>query len=151
MSISRNRLIQIKRPVCARRQAEPADSISVVEDGSWTTARAAFQSATQRPAVSLMMIKTAKSRRDVMGALLGRPQLAFDAVSRHPLGCSNHAWEVGLMVDSNEFARELSALIKRYIDGGCDPQTVADELTREANYVFGHYNLEIYFEKISNN
>ena len=55
------------------------------------------------------------------------------------------------MMDSNEFARELSALIKRYIDGGCDPQTVADELTRESNYVFGHYNLEIYFEKISNN
>jgi len=55
------------------------------------------------------------------------------------------------MEDTKEFARELAALIKRYIDGGCDPQTVADELTRESNYVFGHYNLEIYFEKISNN
>ena len=53
------------------------------------------------------------------------------------------------MVDSKEFAKELGALIKRYIDGGCDPQTVADELSREANYVFGHYNLEIYLEKMS--
>lgn len=32
---------------------------------------------------------------------------------------------------------------------GCDPQEVADELAREANYVFGHYNLEIYLEKMS--
>ena len=27
-----------------------------------------------------------------------------------------------------------------------DPQDIADELLREANYVFGHYNLEIYLE-----
>jgi hypothetical protein len=53
------------------------------------------------------------------------------------------------MTDAKEFARELAALIKRYIDGGCDPQEVADELAREANYVFGHYNLEIYLEKRS--
>jgi len=52
------------------------------------------------------------------------------------------------MTDAKEFARELSALIKRYIDGGCDPEDVADELAREANYVFGHYNLEIYLEKM---
>jgi hypothetical protein len=53
------------------------------------------------------------------------------------------------MSDKKEFAKELSALIKRYIDGGCDPQEVADELAREANYVFGHYNLEISLEKMS--
>jgi len=53
------------------------------------------------------------------------------------------------MTDAKEFARELAALIKRYIDGGCDPQEVADELARESNYVFGHYNLEIYLEKRS--
>jgi hypothetical protein len=52
------------------------------------------------------------------------------------------------MSDAKEFAKELSALIKRYIDGGCDPQEVADELAREANYVFGHYNLEIFLEKM---
>ena len=53
------------------------------------------------------------------------------------------------MGDTKEFASELSALIKRYVDGGCDPQEVDDELTRVANYVFGHYNLEIYLEKTS--
>jgi hypothetical protein len=40
------------------------------------------------------------------------------------------------MADAKEFAKELSALIKRYIEGGCDPEDVADELAREANYVF---------------
>ena len=50
------------------------------------------------------------------------------------------------MADAKEFARELNALIKRYIDGGCNPQDIADELAREGNYVFGHYNLEIYLE-----
>jgi hypothetical protein len=50
------------------------------------------------------------------------------------------------MADAKDFAKELGALITRYIDGGCDPQDVADELLREANYVFGHYNLEIYLE-----
>lgn len=53
------------------------------------------------------------------------------------------------MGNAKEFAKELGSLIKRYIDGGCDPQDVADELAREANYVFGHYNLEIYLEKMS--
>ena len=42
------------------------------------------------------------------------------------------------MADEKEFAKELNALIKRYIDGGCDPEDIADELAREANYVFGH-------------
>jgi hypothetical protein len=50
------------------------------------------------------------------------------------------------MADEKEFAKELNALIKRYIDGGCDPEDMADELAREANYVFAHYNLEIYLE-----
>ena len=53
------------------------------------------------------------------------------------------------MPDAKESGKELSALIKGYIDAGCDPQDVADELMREANYVFGHYNLEIYLEKLS--
>jgi hypothetical protein len=50
------------------------------------------------------------------------------------------------MADARDFAKELNKLINRYIDEGCDPQDIADELTREANYVFGHYNLEIYLE-----
>jgi hypothetical protein len=50
------------------------------------------------------------------------------------------------MPDEKEFAQELNALIMRYVDSGCDPQDIADELLREANYVFGHYNLEIYLE-----
>ena len=50
------------------------------------------------------------------------------------------------MVDEKNFAKELNTLIKRYVEGGCDPQDIADELLREANYVFGHYNLEIYVE-----
>ena len=53
------------------------------------------------------------------------------------------------MADAKEFAKELSALIKRYIGAGCDPQDVADEIAPEANYVFGRYNLEIYLEKMS--
>jgi hypothetical protein len=50
------------------------------------------------------------------------------------------------MADAKDFAKELAALIKRYIEEGYDPQDIADELAREANYVFGHYNLEIYLE-----
>jgi hypothetical protein len=50
------------------------------------------------------------------------------------------------MADEKDFAKELNTLIRRYVDGGCDPQDIADELLREANYVFGHYNLEIYLE-----
>jgi len=50
------------------------------------------------------------------------------------------------MANEKDFAKELMRLIKRYIDGGCDPQDIADELLREANSVFGHYNLEIYLE-----
>ena len=50
------------------------------------------------------------------------------------------------MANEKDFANELNTLIKRYIDGGCDPQDIADELLRESNAVFGHYNLEIYLE-----
>jgi hypothetical protein len=42
--------------------------------------------------------------------------------------------------------KDFDAMITRYIARGCDPQDLADELLREANYVFGHYNLEIYLE-----
>ena len=75
--------------------------------------------------------------------------LALDGISPHPLRQTRTGWEDISMTDAKEFARELAALIKRYIDGGCDPQEVADELARESNYVFGHYNLEIYLEKRS--
>jgi hypothetical protein len=50
------------------------------------------------------------------------------------------------MAAEEEFAKELNPLISRYLDMGCDPQDIVDELTREANSVFGHYNLEIYLE-----
>jgi hypothetical protein len=50
------------------------------------------------------------------------------------------------MAAEKEFAKDLKELITRYINSGCDPQDIADELTREANSVFGHYNLEIYLE-----
>jgi len=50
------------------------------------------------------------------------------------------------MGNEQNFAEELNALIKKYIDAGADPQDIVDELTRESNLVFGHYNLEIYLE-----
>jgi hypothetical protein len=52
------------------------------------------------------------------------------------------------MPDAKDFAKELSAMIKGYIDAGCEPQDIADELAREANLVFSQYNLEIYLEKL---
>jgi hypothetical protein len=81
----------------------------------------------------------------------GLATLALDTVSRRQFRRQSSRlaeWD-SQMPDTKEFAKELSALIKRYIDGGCDPQEVADELAREANYVFGHYNLEIFLEKMS--
>ena len=54
------------------------------------------------------------------------------------------------MSKEKEFAKELNSLIQRYLDMGCEPQDMVEELTREANLVFGHYNLEIYLEKTSN-
>jgi len=50
------------------------------------------------------------------------------------------------MGNEQGFAEELNALIKKYIDAGAEPQDIVDELTRESNLVFGHYNLEIYLE-----
>jgi hypothetical protein len=50
------------------------------------------------------------------------------------------------MAKEKDFAEELNGLITRYLEMGCDPQEIIDELTREANSVFGHYNLEIYLE-----
>jgi hypothetical protein len=50
------------------------------------------------------------------------------------------------MADEKDFGKELNELITRYLDVGCDPQDIVDELAREANSVFGHYNLEIYLE-----
>lgn len=48
------------------------------------------------------------------------------------------------MADQTNFAKELNDLISRYIDAGSDPQDIVDELTREANLIFGRHNLEIY-------
>lgn len=50
------------------------------------------------------------------------------------------------MGNEKNFADELNALIKKYIDAGSDPQDIVDELTRESNLMFGHYNLEIYLQ-----
>ena len=50
------------------------------------------------------------------------------------------------MAKEKDFAKELNVLITRYVTMGCDPQDIVDELTREANSVFGHYNLEIHLE-----
>ncbi len=50
------------------------------------------------------------------------------------------------MGNEQGFAEDLNALIRKYIDAGADPQDIVDELTRESNLVFGHYNLEIYLE-----
>jgi hypothetical protein len=48
------------------------------------------------------------------------------------------------MVEEKTFASELNDLITRYLNSGSGPQDIVDELTREANLVFGRYNLEIY-------
>jgi hypothetical protein len=48
------------------------------------------------------------------------------------------------MAIEGNFAQELNELITRYIQSGSDPQTIVDELTREANLVFARNNLEIY-------
>ena len=34
------------------------------------------------------------------------------------------------MAAEKDFAKELNAMINRYIDGGCDPADIADELLR---------------------
>jgi hypothetical protein len=48
------------------------------------------------------------------------------------------------MPNGKSFAAELNDLISRYINAGSDPQEIVDELTREANLIFGRHNLEIY-------
>jgi hypothetical protein len=40
------------------------------------------------------------------------------------------------------FKEALEALVNARIEAGDDPMDVFDELHREANAVFGHYNLE---------
>jgi hypothetical protein len=40
------------------------------------------------------------------------------------------------------FREALEALVNARIEAGDDPMKVFDELHREANAVFGHYNLE---------
>ena len=43
---------------------------------------------------------------------------------------------------SSTFRDALEALVNQRIAEGADPQELFDELRREANLVFGHYNLE---------
>lgn len=47
------------------------------------------------------------------------------------------------MADKDSFAKELNDLIMRFTNAGSEPQEIIEELTREANLVFGQYNLEI--------
>jgi len=48
------------------------------------------------------------------------------------------------MANEKGFAAELNELITRCVNAGSDPQEIIDELTREANLIFGRHNLEIY-------
>lgn len=43
---------------------------------------------------------------------------------------------------SSSFRETLEALVDQRIAEGADPQELFEELRREANLVFGHYNLE---------
>lgn len=43
---------------------------------------------------------------------------------------------------STSFREALESLVRRRIEAGDDPLELFEELTREANLVFGHYNLE---------
>ena len=43
---------------------------------------------------------------------------------------------------SSSFRDALEALVNQRIAEGADPQELFEELRREANLVFGHYNLE---------
>ena len=43
---------------------------------------------------------------------------------------------------SSSFRDTLEALVNQRIAEGTDPQELFEELRREANLVFGHYNLE---------
>jgi hypothetical protein len=39
------------------------------------------------------------------------------------------------MANEQDFAKELNALITRYLNMGCDAQDIVDQLIREANLV----------------
>jgi len=43
---------------------------------------------------------------------------------------------------SNSFRDALQTLVEQRIANGADPRELFEELRREANLVFGHYNLE---------
>jgi hypothetical protein len=43
---------------------------------------------------------------------------------------------------AGSFKETLEALVDERIAAGEDPRDLFEELTREANLVFGHYNLE---------
>lgn len=43
---------------------------------------------------------------------------------------------------TESFKDTLEAMVERRIAAGEDPQDLFEELTREANLVFGHYSLE---------
>jgi hypothetical protein len=43
---------------------------------------------------------------------------------------------------ASSFKEALEALVNARIAAGEDPRDLFEELTREANQVFGHYNLE---------
>ena len=43
---------------------------------------------------------------------------------------------------SSSFRERLEASVNQRIAEGADPQELFEELRREANLVFGHYNLE---------
>ena len=43
---------------------------------------------------------------------------------------------------NTQFRDTLESLVNQRIAEGADPQEVFEELRREANLVFGHYNLE---------
>lgn len=43
---------------------------------------------------------------------------------------------------SSNFREVLEEMVNQRIAEGADPQEVFEELRREANLVFGHYNLE---------
>ena len=40
------------------------------------------------------------------------------------------------------FKEAIETLVKQRIESGDDPMELFEELSREANLVFGHYNLE---------
>ena len=43
---------------------------------------------------------------------------------------------------TGSFREALETLVNERIAAGADPQELFEELSREANLVFGHYNLE---------